>query len=160
MLFYAACVRFHDTYTLNNNHLLEVNFLMALLKKVVIALFVSVAMLATAPSAIAKPAGKVENQSQEGVLQAFDDSISAIEAAQTALESGEDKDTVLALMKEAKQELNRIESATVNREKERANGLLKKSRSALKKDDTEKAKAYMTDAVAKFISLKKIYLEF
>ena len=130
------------------------------LKKLVLALFVSISMLATIPSAAAKPAGKIENQSPEGVLQAFDDAISAVEAAQTALEAGEDKDTVLALMKEAKQELNRIESATVNREKERANGHLKKSRSALKKGDTEKAKAHMVDAVAKFISLKKIYLEF
>jgi hypothetical protein len=133
---------------------------MALLKKVVIALFVSTALLATAPSAIAKPAGKIANQTPEGVLQAFDDAIFAVEAAQTALESDEDKDTILSLMKEAKQELNRIESATVNREKERANGLLKKSRSAFRKGDLEKAKSYMSDAVAKFISLKKIYLEF
>ena len=133
---------------------------MALLKKLVLALFVSVAMLAAAPSAIAKPAGKIANQSQQGVLQAFDDSIAAIEAAQTAMESGEDKDKVLALMKEAKQELNRIESATVNREKERANGLLKKARSAYRKDDLEKAKTLMAETVAKFISLKKIYLNF
>ena len=133
---------------------------MALLKKLVLALFVSIAMLAAAPSAIAKPAGKIANQSQEGVLQAFDDSITAVEAAQTAMESGEDKDKVLALMKEAKQELNRIESATVNREKERANGLLKKSRSAYRKDDIEKAKALMAETVAKFISLKQIYLNF
>jgi hypothetical protein len=131
---------------------------MALLKKVVLALFVSVAMLATAPSAIA--AGKVENQSPEGVLRAFDTAISAVEAAQTALESGEDEDTVLGLMKEAKQTLNQIESATVNREKERANGLLKKSRSAFRKGDLEKAKSLMADTVAKFISLKQIYLNF
>ncbi len=133
---------------------------MALLKKVVLALFVSVAILATAPSAIAKPAGKIENQTPEGVLQAFDVAISSVEAAQTALESGEDKDTVLGLMKEAKQNLNKIESATVNREKERANGLLKKSRSAFRKGDLEKAKSLMSDTVAKFSSLKQIYLDF
>jgi hypothetical protein len=133
---------------------------MALLKKVVIALFVSTALLATAPSAIAKPAGKIENQTPEGVLHAFDVAISSVEAAQTALVSGEDKDTVLGLMKEAKQNLNKIESATVNREKERANGLLKKSRSAFRKGDLEKAKSLMSDTVAKFISLKQIYLDF
>ena len=131
---------------------------MALLKKVVIALFISTAMLATAPSAIA--AGKVENQSPEGVLRAFDAAIAAVEAAQTALVSGEDKDTVLGLMKEAKQTLNQIESATVNREKERANGFLKKSRSAFRKGDQEKAEKLVANAVAKFISLKKIYLDF
>ena len=133
---------------------------MALLKKVVIALFVSTALLATAPSAFAKPAGKIENQSPEGVLLAFDEAISSVEAAQTALESGEDKDTVLAKMKEAKQDLNRIESAVINREKERANGLLKKSRSAFKKGNMEDAKTLMAEAVAKFIFLKQLYLNF
>ena len=133
---------------------------MALLQKLVLALFVSIAMLATAPSAIAKPAGKIENQSQEGVLQAFDDAIAASEAVLAAMEAGEDKVAILALMKNAKQELNRIESAAVNREKERANGILKKSRSAVKKDDPEKAKTLMVEAVAKFKSLKQIYLNF
>lgn len=131
---------------------------MALLKKVVIALFVSTAMLATAPSAIA--AGKIENQSPEAVLGAFDVAISSVEAAQTALESGADKDTVLGLMKEAKQNLNRIESAVINREKERANGLLKKSRSAFKKGNIEDAKTLMAETVAKFIFLKQLYLNF
>jgi len=131
---------------------------MSLLKKLVLASVVSTAMLAAAPSAMA--AGKVENQSQAGVLQAFDDSIAAVEAAQTALNSGAERDEVLSLMRTAKQELNRIESATVNREKERANGLLKKSRSAFKKGDMEKAKANMSEAVTKFTELKQIYLNF
>ena len=133
---------------------------MALLKKVVIALFVSTALLATAPSAMAKPAGKIENQSPSGVLQAFDVAIASVESAQTALESGADKDIVLAKMKEAKQNLNRIESAVINREKERANGLLKKSRSAFRKGNIEDAKTLMGETVAKFIFLKQLYLNF
>jgi len=131
---------------------------MSLLKKLVLASVVSTALLAAAPSAMA--AGKIENQSQEGVLQAFDDSIASIEAAQTALNDGSDRETVLGLMKGAKQNLNRIESATVNREKERANGYLKKSRSAFKKGDMDTAKAQMSQAVVKFTSLKQIYLNF
>jgi hypothetical protein len=131
---------------------------MALLKKVVIALFISTAMLATAPSVIA--AGKIANQTPEGVLLAFDEAIASVEAAQTAMLSGEDKDTVLGLMKEAKQNLNQIESAVINREKERANGLLKKSRSAYKKDDLETAKELMSKTVAKFAALKQIYVTF
>ena len=130
------------------------------LKKLAIALSVSTALLAAAPSTMAKPAGKIANQSPEGVLQAFDDSIAAVEAAQASLVAGEDKKTVLAKMKTAKQELNRIESATVNREKERANGFLKKSRLAFKKGKQEKAEALMVTAVAKFKSLKQIYLSF
>lgn len=133
---------------------------MALLKKLVIASFISTAMITAAPSAMAKPMGKIENQTQEGVLSAFDESIATAEETLEALNSGADKDAVLALMKKSKQALNRIESATVNREKERANTLLRKSRSAFKKGDTEKAKALMVDTVAKFKSLKQIFLSF
>ncbi|MGR9014670.1 MAG: hypothetical protein ACU83U_13610 [Gammaproteobacteria bacterium] len=133
---------------------------MALLKKLVIASFISTAMLAAAPTAMAKPQGKIENQSQEGVLEAFDESIAAAEAALEALNSGANEDAVLDLMKEAKQALNRIESATVNREKERANALLKHSRSALKKGDVEESKTLMIETVEKFKSLKQIFLSF
>jgi len=136
---------------------------MTLLKKLVIALFIGTAFLAAAPTAMAKPAGKIENQSPEGVLAAFDEAIASAEAADAALQalnSGENNDAVLELMKEAKQALNHIESATVNREKEKANGLLKDSRLALIKGDLNASKASMTAAVAKFKELKKIYLSF
>ena len=149
-----------NTHKYTNNNLLEVKVIMALFKKLVLASFISVAMLAAAPSAMAKPAGKIENQTPAGVLKAFDEAIASVEATQTALISNEDKDTVLALYKEAKQNLNRIESAVINREKERANGLLKKSRSAFRKGDTEKAKTIMAKTAAKFIALKKIYTDF
>lgn len=131
---------------------------MSLLKKIALASVISASMLVAAPSAMA--AGKIENQSPAGVLQAFDDSISAVEAAQSAMDSGADKDTVMALMKTAKQELNRIESATVNRAKEKANGVLKKSRSAYKKGQLEIAKVKMKEAVSQFKGLKQIYLNF
>ncbi len=133
---------------------------MALLKKLVIASFISTTMIAAAPSAMAKPMGKIENQTQEGALAAFDESIATAEETLEALNSGADKDAVLALMKKSKQALNRIESATVNREKERANTLLRKSRSAFKKGDTENAKALMAETVEKFKSLKQIFLSF
>lgn len=136
---------------------------MTLLKKLVIALFIGTAFLAVAPTAIAKPAGKIENQSPEAVLAAFDEAIASAEAADSvlqALNSGENTDAVLELMKEAKQALNHIESATVNREKEKANGLLKDSRLALIKGDLAASKASMTAAVAKFKELKKIYTSF
>ncbi|MDP2099207.1 MAG: hypothetical protein U1E09_11355 [Methylococcales bacterium] len=134
---------------------------MALLKKLVIASFVSTALLAAAPAAMAKPAtGKIENQSQEGVLAAFDESIAAAEAALAGLNGGADEAAIFDLMKDAKQALNRIESATVNREKERANALLKDSRAALKKGDVEASKALMAETVEKFKSLKEIYLSF
>jgi hypothetical protein len=133
---------------------------MTLLKKLVIASSICTALLAAAPTVMAKPAGKIENQSPAGVLAAFDESIAAAEAALQALNSGADEKTVLDLMKDAKQSLNHIESATVNREKEKANGLLKNSRSALMGGDIKTSKALMTETVEKFKSLKQIYLKF
>ncbi|MCX7095508.1 MAG: hypothetical protein NTY50_18970 [Methylobacter sp.] len=136
---------------------------MTLLKKSAIALFIGTAFLATAPTAMAKPAGKIENQTPEGVKAAFDEAIAAAEAADAALQAltpGANNDAVLELMKEAKQALNHIESATVNREKERANGFLKDARGALIKGDLTASKASMTAAVEKFKELKKIYLSF
>jgi hypothetical protein len=109
---------------------------------------------------MAKPAGKIENQSQEGVLAAFDESIAAAEAVLEGLNSGADKEALLEKMKDAKQALNRIESATVNREKERANALLKQARAELIKGDTEASKASMVETVAKFKSLKQIFVSF
>lgn len=133
---------------------------MTLLKKLVIASFIGTAMIATAPTAMAKPAGKIENQSQEGVLAAFDESIAAAEAVLEGLNSGADKESLLEKMKDAKQALNRIESATVNREKERANALLKKARAELINGDVEASKASMVETVAKFKSLKQIFVSF
>lgn len=136
---------------------------MTLLKKSAIALFIGTAFLATAPTAMAKPAGKIENQTPEGVKAAFDEAIAAAEAADAALQAltpGANNDAVLELMKEAKQALNHIESATVNREKERANGFLKDARGSLIKGDLTASKASMTAAVEKFKELKKIYLSF
>lgn len=133
---------------------------MTLLKKLVIASFIGTAMIATAPTAMAKPAGKIENQSQEGVLAAFDESIAAAEAVLEGLNSGSDKEVLLEKMKDAKQALNRIESATVNREKERANALLKQARAELIKGDIEASKTTMIETVAKFKSLKQIFLSF
>ncbi len=136
---------------------------MTLLKKSAIALFIGTAFLAAAPTAMAKPAGKIENQTPEGVKAAFDEAIAAAEAADAALQAltpGANNDAVLELMKEAKQALNHIESATVNREKERANGFLKDARGALIKGDLTASKASMTAAVEKFKELKKIYLSF
>lgn len=56
-------------------------------------------MLATAPSVMAKPAGKVANQSQAEVAQSLTDTVTIAEETLAAMKSGADKDTVLALIK-------------------------------------------------------------
>lgn len=123
---------------------------MDLLKKVLLAVFVSFAMLATAPSAIAKPAGKVANQTQAEVVASLDDTVTAAEAVLAAIQSGAEKDDVLALFKTAKQTAKTIESSVVLSSRDRSLGKLKKARIAYKKDKLEDAEALAVEAVDMF----------
>jgi len=136
---------------------------MSLLKNAAFALSLSTAMMAVAPTVTAaepKKGAKIQHQTNEQVLEAFDGSILAIEAASDALNSGAEKDVILALMKKAKQAMNKIESATVNRAKQESNKHLRLSRKALKGDDLGEASMHMAAAVESVKNLKQIYLNF
>ncbi len=133
------------------------------LKKVALALSLSTAMMAVAPTVTAaepKKGAKIQHQTDAQVLEAFDGSILAIEAASDALNSGVEPKEVLALMKKAKQAMNKIESATVNRAKQESNKHLRLSRKALKGDDMGEASMHMEAAVASVKNLKQIYINF
>ncbi len=133
---------------------------MSLLKKVVLAGFISTAMLAAVPSAMAKPAGKQSNQTQEGVALTLDSTVEAVEAVLTGLEAGVDMETGLALFKAAKQASKTIESSTVYALRARAQGVLKKARSAFKKGETEKSIELTKVALKKFEGVRTAYYDF
>jgi hypothetical protein len=142
----------------NNYYLHKVRFYMSLLKKVVLAGFISTAMLATAPSVMA--AGKQANQTQEGVAIALDSTVEAVEAVLAGLEAGVDMETGLALFKAAKQSSKTIESASVYALRARAQGALKKARSAFKKGETEKSIELTKVALEKFKGVRTAYHNF
>ncbi|WP_031434598.1 hypothetical protein [Methylomarinum vadi] len=131
---------------------------MDLLRKVLLAVFVSVAMFATAPATMA--AGKIENATAEEVSQAIEDAISNSEKAVAAMQSGADEDTVLGLLKATKQASKRIESNVVDRLRSKANSRIAKSRSAFRKGDKEKAQALATEALDIFKEVKSKYHSF
>lgn len=133
---------------------------MSLLKKLVLAFFVSFAMLATAPSVMAKPAGKVANQSQAEVAQSLTDTVTIAEETLAAMKSGADKDTVLALIKKTKQTAKTIESSVVLAKRDRALSKVAKARGAYKKDQHEKAEELMEQAVKGFKDVKTLYHNF
>ncbi|SMG62360.1 conserved hypothetical protein, secreted [methanotrophic bacterial endosymbiont of Bathymodiolus sp.] len=133
---------------------------MSLLKKLVLAFFVSFAMLATAPSVMAKPAGKVANQSQAEVAQSLTDTVTIAEETLAAMKSGADKDTVLALIKKTKQTAKTIESSVVLAKRDRALSKVAKARGAYKKDRHEKAEELMEQAVKGFKDVKTLYHNF
>ena len=133
---------------------------MSSLKKLVLALFVSSAMLAAAPVAMAKP-GKIANQTQEGVKQALLDTIAISEETLAAMKAGDaDKETVMALLKKTKQTAKTIESSVVLADRDRALAKVKKSRSAYKKDQHAKAEELMEQAVERFIKVNEKYHNF
>ena len=130
---------------------------MSLLKKLVLAFFVSFAMLATAPSVMA---AKVANQTQAEVEQSLTDTVTVAEETLAAMKSGADKDTVLALIKKTKQTAKTIESSVVLAKRDRALSKVAKARGAYKKDQHEKAEELMEQAVKGFKDVKTLYHNF
>lgn len=133
---------------------------MGLLKKIIFAAFISTAMLATAPSVMAKPGGKVANQTQAEVAQSLIDTIDAAELALSAVQSSADKKDTMALFKATKQTAKTIESSVVLADRDRALNRVMKARSAYKKGDIEKAEALMIEAVERFKKVKDKYHNF
>ena len=133
-----------------------------LLKKLTLALFVSVAMLAAAPSAMAKPQGKIENASPAATVIAIDEAIALAEEALKAVQAGElEKKEMMALFKAVKQRAKTIESTTTYMLREKALGRLGKARLAYKRGkDQAEVEALMVKALDTFKSIKVRYAEF
>lgn len=121
---------------------------MDLFKKILLAVFVGTAMIATAPVTLA--AGKIENATKEEVAEAIVEAIDLSEKALAAVKAGESKETVMALLKSTKQASKRIESNIVDRLRSKANSRVSKARSAYKKGDMAKAEALLAEAVETF----------
>ena len=132
---------------------------MGLLKKLTLAFFVSFAMLAVAPSAIAKP-GKIANQTQAEVEQSLLDTIAVAEETLAAMKSGADKETVMALLKKTKQTAKTIESSVVLADRDRALSKVGKARLAYKRDQHAKAEELMEQAVKGFKKVNEKYHNF
>lgn len=130
---------------------------MGLLKKVVFALFMSSAMVVTAPTAMA---GKVANQTAAETATALDDTVTVAEEALEAIKNGTDKKTTMNLLKKTKQTAKTIESSTVLALRDRALAKVNKARFAYKKDNLEKAEAIMTKAVAALKNVRAKYHAF
>lgn len=112
---------------------------MALLKKIIMALFISVAMLATAPATMAVEVGQKVT---------LNDVIDLAEQTLAAMENGDDKEKILALLKETKQASKSIViSGPADLPRSKANGKIKKSRKAFRKDDTGKAIKLAAEAI-------------
>ncbi len=130
---------------------------MELLKKLLMAVSISIAMIATTQVATA---GKIEKATVQEVKEAIVDTISLSEETLAAIESGAEKDSVLELFKKTKQSSKRIESNIVDRLRQTANSRLRNARSAYKKDDKETAIGLMTEVIQRFNEIQKKHSSF
>ncbi|MDQ7090066.1 MAG: hypothetical protein Q9M50_05405 [Methylococcales bacterium] len=133
---------------------------MGLFKKLVIALSLCTAMLAVAPSVMAKPAGKIENQKPAATKIAIGAAIEQAEITLAAAIAGGDVKDVLVEFKKTKQIAKTNESATTYRLREKALGYVSKARSAYKKGKQDEAVAKMTKAVETFKEIEGAYKAF
>ncbi len=135
---------------------------MGLMKKLTLAIFVSFAMLAVAPSAMAKKAGKIENKSPAATAEAIDEAIVLVEETLKAIQDDAEKDVVMKLFKSTKQKAKTIESAVTYRIREKALGQLGRARREYKKGEMEKSEveAITAKAVVVFKDLKDKYHNF
>ncbi|MCK5728067.1 MAG: hypothetical protein KAH08_02485 [Methylococcales bacterium] len=136
---------------------------MALLKNILLALSLSTALLAAAPSAMAKPAGKIENQTPAQTSQAIDDALAQAEKTLVALEAvkeGDDIKVLLAEFKKTKQIAKTNESATTYHLRAKALNRLGKARLAYKKGKQEEALAKMKESVELFKKIKVLFHKF
>ena len=119
-------------------------------------------MIATVPSAMAKPKGKIENATPQATVIAIDESIELAAEVLKAIEADElSKEDMLALFKKTKQRAKTIESTTTYMLREKALGKLGKARSAYKKDKEQaEVVALMEKSVVVFKAIKVRYDEF
>lgn len=127
---------------------------MSFLKKAVLALSLSFAMLSVAPTAIAKPAGKIENQS------ASETTLELLKSAPVYEKKSVESKAMLASFKETKRIAKTNESATTYAKREKALGKLGKARKYFKKGQQEKSVVEMENAVSIFKEIKVSYHDF
>jgi ketopantoate reductase len=117
---------------------------MILLKKLVLALFVSIALLATTSTVMAE-----KEISQASVLKALNETISTSEEIVSALNSGADAEVIENLYRKVKTIVKGVivsdSKSAVPRAK--ANKRIKQSRKAFRNNDMEKAATFASEAV-------------
>jgi hypothetical protein len=134
---------------------------MVLMKKLTLAVFVSVAMLAAAPSAMAKPAGKIENATPAQTVIAIDETIVLAEETLKAIQDDGDKDVIMKMFKSTKQKAKTIESTVTYSIREKALGRWGKARLAFKRDkEKSEVEALTIKSVDTFKALKDRYHNF
>ncbi|MBU2570246.1 MAG: hypothetical protein KJ725_09450 [Gammaproteobacteria bacterium] len=127
---------------------------MKFLKQIVIALAVTFS-LGSFTQVLA--AGKIENATPEEVAASIAGAAQKSEDALAALKNGEADETVLELIKGARQDSKRIEVGRLDVKRTRAAAHLKKARRAVRKGDKAQAEASLIEAIKGYQEVKAEY---
>lgn len=130
---------------------------MNLLKKITLVLLVSLGFLG---SATVSAAGYIENQTRSETEAALDKAVSFAEQTLVAIESNEDKTSVMKMFKEAKQLGKNIQSGVIVTKRDRTLSRISKARSAFKKGNTDKAALLMAEVTENFKEMRTMYYNF
>lgn len=127
-------------------------------KKIILSLLLAFSLGAVATTSFA--AGKIKNATTAEVEAAMESTVKGAEATLEALNNGADKEALLQLLSDTKQTHKRIEVTRLGRLKGLAATQMRKARSAVKKDDLDKAKEHLTKGVDYYHQLRKEYYAF
>jgi len=108
-------------------------------------------------AAMSSSAFAVANPSYEEVRAAIDNTLAKVEAAQTALNSGNNAEAVVDMVTDARQLQKDIANNVLDVKRNQASSVLKQARTALLKNDFEAAKVALADAVKRYKEIQQLY---
>ena len=114
-------------------------------------------VIALSMAAASFTASAVANPSYEDVKAAIENTLSKVEEAKTALDNGADKEAVIDMVTDARQLQKDIANNVLDVKRNQASSVLKKARTALKKDDLASANASLADAVNRYKEIQQLY---
>ena len=110
-----------------------------------------------AVSSVSFAAGKIENATTEEVKIEIDNAIKSTEDAIAAIQNNDGQDSILGLIKDAKQASKKIESNRLDVKRNRAAARLAKARSAVKKGENDSALGFLSEALAGYQEIKTLF---
>ena len=98
--------------------------------------------------------GKIENATAAQVKEAAESALASTEQALAGVKGDSNEEVILQHISTARQDTKRIEVGRLDVKRNQANAKLKEARTALSKDDKEKAAALLEEAVKIYKEIK------
>lgn len=122
---------------------------MKLLKYLTLACAITLSMASFSPTFAA---GKIENTTPAQVRQSAENALASTEQALEGVKNNSNQEVIFQHIGTARQETKRIEVGRLDAKRNQASTKLKEARSAILKNETTQAEAFLSDAI-------KIYKE-